>query len=475
MEVFRRLAELSREMTSASRPQATLQKLALTALELLDAALVVVLRLDAEGVQLAVETWVAAADGGVRAEVLAAEGAWQRLLGAGALSVPLGAGDPALRLVSLDPPPQALFSAPLVYDGKPTGLLCCYAALPRSLAADNLDLLATIAHHAAIAVEEDRRQAQVAERSRVRELFDALRAGDRGGPALRDLAEQLGLRPDRPHVVVVADTAGPAAGQRAMARLSGELATAFPGALTDVRPRMLAAIVPVRSESWAARLERPLEAAMAAGGDGVAGYSEPAAELTGLASAYRQARVAAAIARAMGPERRVRGHADLGAQRHVWTIAQAGEPDPLERSLAALAADGGRGADLFHTLERYLDCQGNARDAAAALFIHRNTLRQRLRRINGLVGMDVTDPKRWFDLSLAARLIRFRSESGSVPAQTPGSDPGWRCLTIRRRGYDRRNMTALMRLLRSADRLLCLVGGNCCVARSQAAWRRTEH
>jgi len=209
---------------------------------------------------------------------------------------------------------------------------------------------------------------------------------------------------------VVAETAGTAASGRALSGLAGELAACFPGALTDVRPRMLAAVVPVRSEGWAERLERPLQAALAGGAGGVAGYSEPARELAGLPAAYQQARVAAAIARAAGGERQVRGHAGLGAQRHVWTIAQAGEPDALERALAPLVA-GGRGADLFRTLESYLDCQGNARDAAAALYIHRNTLRQRLRRISSLVGMDVTDPARWFDLSLAVRLIRFRTDA----------------------------------------------------------------
>jgi GAF domain-containing protein len=414
-EVFRRLSELSREMTSAARPQATLQKLALTALELLDAALVLVLRLDAERGQLSVETWAATGNDPVHVEALPAEGPWWRLLGAGACSVALGPGDPVLRPVSIDPPPQALFSAPLTYDAKPTGLLCCYAAGPRSLGADNLELLATIAHHAAIAVEEDRRQAQVAQRSRVRELVDALRAGDRGGAATRDLAEELGLRGDRPHVVVVADTGSPAAVRRVVARLGGELGAAFPGALTDARPRMLAAVVPIRSESWSDRMEALLAAAMEADEDAVAGYSEPAADLAGLPAAYRQARVAASIARAAGSERRVRGYGDLGAQRYVWTISQAGDPDPLERALAPLVRDGGRGGDLFRTLETYLECHGNARDAATALYIHRNTLRQRLRRISTLIGIDVTDRALWFDLSLAVRLIRFRAVAEGAP------------------------------------------------------------
>jgi hypothetical protein len=35
-------------------------------------------------------------------------------------------------------------------------------------------------------------------------------------------------------------------------------------------------------------------------------------------------------------------------------------------------------------------------------------------------------------------------------------------------------MATITGLLRALDRLLCRVGGSCCVARSQAAWRRTH-
>jgi DNA-binding PucR family transcriptional regulator len=210
--------------------------------------------------------------------------------------------------------------------------------------------------------------------------------------------------------VVVVEAAAPDGTERVLGRLAGELAAAFPGTLADARSRTLVAVVPVRSASWADRLEAQLAAATVRGGI-VAGYSDAAAGPAALAAAYREARVAASVARATDPDGRVRGYGRLGAQRHVWTISRAGEPDPLERALGRLVGGPGRGGDLFRTLETYLDCRGNAREAAAALFIHRNTLRQRLRRISALVGLDVRDPQRWFDLSLAVRLIRFRSVS----------------------------------------------------------------
>ena len=85
-------------------------------------------------------------------------------------------------------------------------------------------------------------------------------------------------------------------------------------------------------------------------------------------------------------------------------------PDPLELALVRLQeTDARRGSQLFRTLEVYLEQHGNARRSAEALFIHRNTLRQRLRRIGEIIDRDVREPGSWFELGLAVRLVRFRS------------------------------------------------------------------
>ena len=45
----------------------------------------------------------------------------------------------------------------------------------------------------------------------------------------------------------------------------------------------------------------------------------------------------------------------------------------------------------MYTLAQYLDCGGNYDQAAAALVIHRSTLRYRLRRIRELTNLDLAD------------------------------------------------------------------------------------
>lgn len=403
--VFRRLAEASNELTASAGPR-TLQRLALIALELLDAALVAVLVLDETRSRLVVETWVGGDGGAVRTDGVRADGLWARLLGGGPTSSAPGGDEPFVRALGLRAPPRSLFTAPLVFDGRPIGLLVCAAAERRTLGADNLELLGVIANHTAIALEESRSVAEADERSRVRSLFDTLRAGD----PLPDGGASLGLSLGAPHTVVRVEADQGSEVERRFRSVAVELADVFPGSLADARGSELALLVPLRSDGWEELLERTLEAALANSPDARAGFSDSTADTDDYALAFRQAQVACAIAGGSGGRRRIRSHRGLGAQRYLWTISKERDPDPLELAIGRLIEiDRRRGSDLFRTLETYLDQQGNARQAAAALYIHRNTLRLRLRRIAELVGLDPTDRGSWLDLVLAVRLIRFRA------------------------------------------------------------------
>lgn len=57
--------------------------------------------------------------------------------------------------------------------------------------------------------------------------------------------------------------------------------------------------------------------------------------------------------------------------------------------------------DLVKTLAAYLRHGGNATQAANALFLHRNSLRYRLARIQASLGMDPDDPDVRLALSIA--------------------------------------------------------------------------
>ncbi|WP_416138433.1 PucR family transcriptional regulator [Halomonas sp. HK25] len=64
-----------------------------------------------------------------------------------------------------------------------------------------------------------------------------------------------------------------------------------------------------------------------------------------------------------------------------------------EQQLGPLCfALGPESSELKQTVRRYLDCVGNQLQASEALGIHRNTLRQRLKRFERLVGHSLHDP-----------------------------------------------------------------------------------
>lgn len=64
-------------------------------------------------------------------------------------------------------------------------------------------------------------------------------------------------------------------------------------------------------------------------------------------------------------------------------------------------------ADLFNTLEAYLDAGGNGVQTAELLHIHRSTLNYRLARIVELCGVDLSDPRARMNLQVALKLMRL--------------------------------------------------------------------
>ena len=64
------------------------------------------------------------------------------------------------------------------------------------------------------------------------------------------------------------------------------------------------------------------------------------------------------------------------------------------------------GTDLALTLEVFFANSGSVARTSKVLFIHRNTLRQRIQRIEELIGQAPESFEDWISAGLAARLIR---------------------------------------------------------------------
>lgn len=71
-----------------------------------------------------------------------------------------------------------------------------------------------------------------------------------------------------------------------------------------------------------------------------------------------------------------------------------------EKKLAPLEeADKNKGTDYVHTLEVYLESGNDLLHSAEKMFIHRNTMINRMRKISTLLGVDVNSPKERAELN----------------------------------------------------------------------------
>jgi PucR C-terminal helix-turn-helix domain/GGDEF-like domain len=100
---------------------------------------------------------------------------------------------------------------------------------------------------------------------------------------------------------------------------------------------------------------------------------------------------------------------ELGFYRLVDAAHTVGVADEYVRQWLGplIDYDAEKNSDLLPTLSRYLECGGNYDESAAALHIHRSTLRYRLGRIADLTGFDLRNIDTRFNLHAATRVWRF--------------------------------------------------------------------
>jgi DNA-binding PucR family transcriptional regulator len=126
-----------------------------------------------------------------------------------------------------------------------------------------------------------------------------------------------------------------------------------------------------------------------------------------LAEAADSAQIAEAL---MGADGGMLAYADLGAYRYLVRMPLDQAPhDSHYQAVERLAQyDRERRTQLVETLERYLQDRRSIATTARALYVHPNTLRQRLARIEELSGLDLAEED-LLSLELAVKLMRLRS------------------------------------------------------------------
>ena len=141
-----------------------------------------------------------------------------------------------------------------------------------------------------------------------------------------------------------------------------------------------------------AHLERHLPSAF--------GVGTPQPGPAGVGRSLHQAGEAAAMARLRPDAGHVLAYAVLDPAQQLL----AGAQDRIAPTTAReLLGDLDRHPDVLATLRAYLDHESAVGATAEALGVHRNTVTERVRRAEGLLGVDLTDPDVRLALQLALR------------------------------------------------------------------------
>ena len=301
---------------------------------------------------------------------------------------------------------------PLAVGAERVGLLCAAAARPDAFDDEDAEIARSIASLAAVAIRRVQLIEGLTEANAVKDLFEALEAG--AGAFAAEKASQLRVNLEAPYLLVRAQPAGSrsrATGEwRASAELLGaELARLVPRSAVEAGPgpvRALLALGGGRRRSLEQLLSPLRELGRRAGA--VIGVSELRSTAADAATAHREAADAATIATALLRDGGAVAYSEVGAYRYLVQIAAGDAPRDRMREAVDLLIDYDRRrrASLLDTLERYLSERRSVIESAKALFIHPNTLRQRLGRIEELTGLDL-DRDDLLSLELAIKLARL--------------------------------------------------------------------
>jgi GAF domain-containing protein len=277
---------------------------------------------------------------------------------------------------------------------------------------DDDEVLHLLAGQVALALQKAELIERLTEENIVRDLFSALAEGAADVAEAR--ARSAGWDISRPHVLVevrpLDDSPWPALAERA----EGHLRRLAPGTLCDTGRRQLRALLPLLRSHGSSEELRSLDAALGELGraERVAiGRSDPRTGAAGSSESLREAADAAQIAHAlMAGEGGTMAYSDLGAYRYLVRMPLDEAPNDVHfRAVRRLADyDRERRTQLLDTLERYLRDRRSIANTARALYVHPNTLRQRLGRIEELSGLELASED-LLSLELAIKLMRLRS------------------------------------------------------------------
>ena len=348
---------------------------------------------------------------------------------------------------------KTLLSAPLIAGTEQLGLINCYSAKTRRYTSEDQTLLSTIANQIAMAIRNSHLVDMLAQKNLVKGFFDDLMYGtyDSEG-ALRQRANFIGCDLTKPHVVVMIEVAhqdqsGDNGNEHSEAaavsssrplppaetflqteedrltfykHISGQIRRRiqdnYPGSIFDERENLLTCLICLSKDPTAARLMswlRDLAHQMRAE-QGVhlsIGTGNQCQGISDYRRGFTEASEALQMGRNLNRDGGITHFNDLGVYRYLYKISRMDDLRDMYQDQVALIAnyDQRKGTELLDTLETYLECAGNLTKTSSRLFVHRNTLIQRLERLQSLCDIDLQERSNWLTLQIAIKVFKLRS------------------------------------------------------------------
>jgi GAF domain-containing protein len=309
-----------------------------------------------------------------------------------------------------------LLVAPLAAGDEQLGLLVCVAH-ERGFEDEDAELLRAVAHQTAVGLKKAELIERLTAENIVKDMFEALAAGSVDAAAAKAAEARCDLA--RPHVFVHAVRApsrhdDAPAWPTLAAQFESRLRRLYPRAFFDSRHDCVRAIAPLTTAGAGAveRLRQGCEE-LAVGAGLVVGLSDVDRGAASGRRRMREAADAARIGRSLVGDGGAVSYEGLGAYKYLVHLELDDAPHDLYRQSVEqlIEYDRRRGAALVETLERFLADRGSVAASARALYIHPNTVRQRLERIERVTGLDLGEED-LLSLELALKLARLHDVRG---------------------------------------------------------------
>lgn len=314
------------------------------------------------------------------------------------------------------------------------GLLCCYSSKARTLDMQEQLILQTIGSFAAMSIVSRQRIEAAASSVSVKCFFDdvlTMLVGDTAlESVLRGRATALGCDYAQPHVMLAfeiarlfSDAAQSVDGAKrqeayrhAIKLVEQRICARYPGSLFDEREHRLYGIVPQMGDDAARSLKMCLDTLVQQVESELhislfAGVSAVCHSLSDYRGGFAEAEEALRIAQCLNARAASMHFSNLGAYRYVYAFASDHTRSDIYLEQIAVISrydESHKRADLLNTLDVFLTRWGNIKEASELLDVHRNTLTQRLERIQSLCTIDLTQADHWLPLQIAIIVHRLR-------------------------------------------------------------------